>query len=157
MKLAVFLLAAVCSAASAVHAQDKLLACTGSGTVSDVQTTNGQDYNYKTHEIDKSTSSSTTVRKPFSGTATVELSDSTVRLKLPPAVVPVLSDGKEAWYVLNDAFIGDKEITGSIRFNLLNKPRIKIDRLSGTLTLSSGFADFSGNCALVDQAAGPKF
>ncbi|GAB7127748.1 hypothetical protein JCM19000A_22550 [Silvimonas sp. JCM 19000] len=158
MKLAPVVLAVcVLSLIGPAHAQDKLLACNGSGTVSDVQTTNGQEYNNKTHEIDKSTSSNTTVRKPFSGTATVELGDASVRLKLPPALVPVMSDGKDAWYALNDAFIGDKEITGSLKFNLFNKPRIKIDRVNGTLSLSSGFADFNANCALVDQAAGPKF
>lgn len=156
MKVALTALA-LSSLIGLTHAQDMTLACNGSGTVSDVQMTNGQDYNYKTHEFDKSTTSLTTVRKPFSGTATVEMSASTVRLKLPPALVPPLSDGKEAWYTLNDAFIGDKEITGGLKFNMFNKPKVKIDRMTGQLLLTSSFADFNANCVLVDQAAGPKF
>ena len=133
------------------------LVCNGSGSVSDTQSTNAQEYNYKTHSYDKSVTGTTSVRKPFNGTANVEISQGSVRLKLPHDLVPALSDGRDAWYVLNNAFVGDREITGSVRFNLLNKPKVKIDRMTGQLSVSSGFGEFEANCSVVDSHAGPKF
>ncbi|MEC5397522.1 hypothetical protein [Uliginosibacterium sp. H1] len=133
------------------------LLCNGSGSVSDTQITNSQEYSYESHKFEKSSSGSTTVRKPFTGAAQVELSGDTVRMKFPQQLVPPLSDGKDAWYVLSEPFVGDKEITGGVRFNLLNRPKVKIDRVSGQMTVSSGFADFNASCAKVDPDAAPKF
>ncbi|KAF0812673.1 hypothetical protein IGB42_02965 [Andreprevotia sp. IGB-42] len=139
------------------QADTTLLTCNGAGWVTDAQTTNSMEYNYKTESYDKSTSSSTIVHKPFSGAATVELAQNSVRLKFPHDLVPPLSDGRDAWYALNDSFVGDKEITGAVKFNLFNKPKVRIDRMTGQLSVISGFGEFNASCAVVDKAAGPKF
>jgi hypothetical protein len=55
--------------------------------------------------------------------------------------------------VLTNAFVGDKEITGSIRFNLANKPKVKITRITGQLLVSSGFGEFDGNQSGLDWCA----
>ncbi|MEC5385943.1 hypothetical protein VVD49_09420 [Uliginosibacterium sp. H3] len=147
----------ICGGLAAPAIASTILTCAGNGSVSDTQMTSSQEYSYQSHSFEKSTTGSTTVKKPFSGTANVELSEGSVRMKLPHDLVPPLSDGKDAWYTLGDAFVGDKEITGSLRFNLFNKPKIRIDRVSGQFTLSSGFAEFNANCSVVDPNAGPKF
>lgn len=133
------------------------LSCPGSGSVSQSQTSNSQEYSYKTHSFDKSTSSATTVRRPFSGTVNVEMGEGFVRLKFPADVVPPLSDGRDSWYSLNDAAVGERDIKGHVKFNFANKPDVHIDRVSGQIAIRSGFADFTGNCAVVDPKAAPKF
>ncbi|WP_341675898.1 hypothetical protein [Niveibacterium sp. SC-1] len=144
------------SVALPAHAVTKLN-CAGSGTVSDTQFSNSQEYDHKSHSIDKTTAGSTTVRKPVSGSVSVEMGEGFVRLKFPGALVPPLSDGKDAWYSLNDASVSEREISGSVKFNFMNKPKVRIDRVGGQLTLSSGFADFAAVCAVVDPNAAPKF
>ncbi|WJF89930.1 hypothetical protein QS306_12600 [Paraburkholderia bonniea] len=133
------------------------LVCNGSGFVSDTQTTQAQEYSYQSHSFEKSVTGTTSVRKPFSGTANVEISAGSVRLKLPRDLVPVISDGRDAWYVLNNPFVGDHEITGNLRFNVLNKPKVRIDRMTGQISIASGFGEFNGNCTAIDQNAAPKF
>jgi len=138
-------------------AQDLSLTCDGAGSITSTQVSVGQDYSYESHKFEKSTSSSTTGRRTFSGTASVELSNGTVRLKLPKEIVPALSGGRDAWYALQNAFVGDKEITGELSLNMFNHPSVRIDRMTGKLFVSGKFSDFTALCAAVDQAAGPKF
>jgi hypothetical protein len=47
----------------------------------------------------------------------------------------------------------DREITGSIRFNLVNKPKVKIARMTGQLSVSSGFGEFDGKQSGLDWFA----
>ncbi|CAB3798325.1 hypothetical protein LMG28688_04701 [Paraburkholderia caffeinitolerans] len=140
------------------HAQSTTaLLCQGSGTVLDSQVSNGMVYDEKTHSYTKSTSSSTTSHRPFSGAVNVEIAGGSVRMKLPHDLVPKLNSAQEGWFALENAFVGDREITGILHLNALNKPKVRIDRMTGQLTLASGFEDFSGSCAKVDSTSGPKF
>ena len=157
-RLKLVMTAVVCACLGTAHAEGvTTLVCNGSGSVSDTQTTQAQEYSYKSHSYEKSVTGTTSVRKPFSGIANVEISGSSVRLKLPHDLVPRLSDGRDAWYVLNNPFVGDREITGAIRFNTFNKPKVRINRMTGQITVVSGFAEFNGNCSVADSHAAPKF
>ncbi len=50
--------------------------------------------------------------------------------------------------------MNEQEITGKVKISGLSKPRIRIDRTTGMLTIGDSF---SGNCDKVDRAAGPRF
>ena len=133
------------------------LLCQGSGSVLDSQLANAMEYDNKTHTYTKSTNSSTMVHRPFSGSANVEIAGSTVRMKLPHELVPRISSPQEGWFTLEEVFVGDREITGTLHLNAFNKPKVRIDRMTGQLSLASGFQDFNGNCTKVDTSSGPKF
>jgi hypothetical protein len=73
-------------------------------------------------------------------------------------MVPALmSGGTEGWYPIEDLNIGDSEITGVVHINMLSQPKLRIDRMTGKLSLSGGFGDFSGDCSAVDTSARLKF
>lgn len=133
------------------------LLCQGSGSVLESKVSNGMEYDEKAHSYTKMTSTSTTDHRSFSGSANVEISGSTVRMKLPHEIVPPLNKAQDGWFTLENTFIGDKEITGILHLNVFNKPKVRIDRITGQLSLSSGFQDFNGNCNKVDFSSGPKF
>jgi hypothetical protein len=68
-----------------------------------------------------------------------------------------MSGNTEGWYPIEGLNIGDSEITGVVHINTLNQPKLRIDRMSGKLSLSGGFGDFSGECSSVDTSAKIKF
>ena len=133
------------------------LLCQGSGSVLNFQTENGSVYDYKTQSLTKSTSRTTTTHRPFSGSANVEIDGGSVRMKLPHELVPSMSSPQDGWFTLEDPLVGDKEITGTLHLNAFNKPKVNIDRMTGQLSLASGFQDFSANCTKIEASAGPKF
>lgn len=47
---------------------------------------------------------------------------------------------------------GENEITGQIRINANNKPKFRLDRLTGIVTMDGVLGDFSGKCEPYDPA-----
>ncbi|MFM0610351.1 hypothetical protein PQR05_38430, partial [Paraburkholderia sediminicola] len=133
------------------------LLCQGSGSVLESQVSNGMEYDNKTHSYNKSTNSSTTGRRPFNGAVNVEIAGNSVRMRLPHEIMPGINSARDGWFTLNDVFVGEREITGTLKLNTVNRAKVRIDRMTGQLTLASGFEDFDGACTKVDTNSGPKF
>jgi hypothetical protein len=133
------------------------LLCQGSGSVLESRVSNGMEYDNKTHNYNKSTNSSTTGRRPFNGAVNVEIAGNSVRMRLPHEITPGISSARDGWFTLNDVFVGEREITGTLKLNTVNRAKVRIDRMTGQLTLASGFEDFDGACTKVDTNSGPKF
>ncbi len=128
----------------------------GNGSVLATQTTLVSNYDFKTRSRGIGTAQ-TTGRRPFSGSGYVEISGRSARIKLPNAMMPLLRGDNDGWFTIDDFFMNDREITGSVRINALNKPKLRIDRGSGSITLSGGMSDFSGQCDLIDSGAKRRF
>jgi hypothetical protein len=137
-------------AGAADGAKDINLVFTGSGTVSSNQTSFENKYNWKTKSYQSGTSN-TLVRKPFSGSGYVEISGGTARIKLPRPMQPLLSGDNDGWFPVEGFFMNANEITGTVRINFLNKPKLRIDRNSGMITIEGGLGDFTGQCDLVQR------
>jgi hypothetical protein len=151
-------LAWVFGAATFAYAQNTTaLLCQGSGSVLESRVSNGMEYDNKTHSYDKSTNNSTTGRRPFNGAVNVEIAAGSVRMRLPHEITPALNSARDGWFTLNDVFVGEKEITGTLKLNTVNRAKVRIDRMTGQLSLASGFEDFDGACNKVDTNSGPKF
>lgn len=146
---------ALAGPARAEESRDLTLIYNGSGTVSSNQTSFENKYNWKTKTYETGTSS-TLVRKPFTGSGYVEISNGTARIKLPKAMVPLLSGDSEGWFPIEGFFMNANEITGTVRINFLNKPKLRIDRGSGQITLEGGLGDFTGQCDKVDANPAKK-
>ena len=141
-----------------VHAQGMTsLVCQGSGSVLESKVSNSMEYDQKSHSYTKSTSRSSTGHLPISGSVNVEISGSSVRLKLPHEMVPPMNSEESGWFTLVDTFVGDKEITGTLHLNFANKPKVRVDRMTGQISIANGLEDFSGNCNKIDTNSGPKF
>ena len=128
------------------------LVCTGSGTKKDTQTTYVNQYNRKTDEREYATAN-TTVQRPFSGTLYIELYGPLGRVKIPQAMVPPINSGSDGWFEIQKLEITDREISGRIKINGMNKPDMRIDRTTGGIELHSGFGQFSGQCEKYDKSA----
>ncbi len=142
-------------------AQSLTLSCDGNGTVAATQTTtvNQVELNRKDHQPHNQMGVvQTQTRRPFSGSGTVEISSGTGRMRIPEPMVPALMSGDSGgWYPIESLFMNDREITGVVHINFLNQPKMRIDRMTGKLTLSGGAGEFAGNCSAVEAGSKPKF
>ena len=123
--------------------------CSGSGSKRDTQTTVITQYNRRDDDERRrreSTIANYTTQKQFSGSAYVEIYGPIGRIKLPSGILPVLRGGDDGWFEINDLSVGSREITGRVRINALNKPRMRIDRNTGIITLDGGSNSFNGQC-----------
>jgi hypothetical protein len=151
---------AACGAlASLLHAADepfKLnLAFNGNGSVAANQSHVENRYNFKTKKYESSFVTDSG-RKSFYGSGYIEIVGGNARVKLPSPMVPLLSGGGNGgWFTVSDLWVNDDEITGVIRLNALNKPKFRIDRRSGQISITGGFSDFTGQCDAV-RADGPQ-
>lgn len=51
----------------------------------------------------------------------------------------------------------DKEIAGQVSINALNQPKVRIDRMTGDITIAGGFSEFTGKCEATHADDKPKF
>lgn len=137
-------------------AQTMTLSCDGQGSVVATQSTTVNQYDFK-HKENKMGVAQTQVRRPFSGSSTVEISSGTGRMRIPDPMVPALMSGdSNGWYPIENLFINDREITGVVHINFLSQPKLRIDRMTGKLSMSGGAGEFSGDCSAADVSK-PKF
>jgi hypothetical protein len=47
-------------------------------------------------------------------------------------------------------------MTGVVHINFANQPKLRIDRMTGKLSMSGGLSDFSADCSAADTTK-PKF
>jgi hypothetical protein len=106
---------------------------------------------------DKSTNNSTTGRRPFNGAVNVEIVADSVRMRLPHEIMPALNSARDGWFTLNDVFVGEKDITGTLEPNTVNRAKVRMDGMTGKLTLASGLEEFDGACNKFDTNSGQKF
>jgi len=84
---------------------------------------------------------------------TVRVGDGTVEARLPASMSPALSGrGSDGWRQLTDVRITSEEITGRFSYNWLNRPTVRIDRLTGDIEIDAmGQTGFRGTCARQTQ------
>ena len=156
VKASILLLAATLPLS--VLANDITLSCQGQGSVMANQTTTVNQYQPGHPGHNKTGVVTTQTRRPYTGTGTVEIKTGVARMRVPDAMVPaLLSGGTEGWYPIEELNMGEREITGVVHINFLSQPKLRIDRITGKLTLNGGAGDFSGDCNAVDTSAKPKF
>lgn len=59
---------------------------------------------------------------------------------------------KDGSFNLVKVEVAENEITGQVRIHGMNKPRFRLDRLTGTVTIDGVLGDFSGRCEPYDPA-----
>ena len=67
-------------------------------------------------------------------------------IRLPRVVLPVLRGGKDGWFEIKNLAVGDTTIQGSAAINFVNKPKIHIDRRTGTISIYGMNGTYVGRC-----------
>lgn len=83
--------------------------------------------------------------------ATIELREDGARVRVPREILPDLaSGGSDGWWPVYDLTIDDDALRGRLRLNLIERPKISIDRRSGEIRITGSSAEFAGVCRRVD-------
>ncbi|TZG28846.1 hypothetical protein [Sphingomonas montanisoli] len=90
--------------------------------------------------------------RPYAAAVTVRVSGDSGSVQLPKSMIPPIhgSGDGDGWWPLNDVIVGDREVRASFKLNGLNHPKLRIDRMTGMLTMSGTGFDFTGRCEKTD-------
>ena len=79
------------------------------------------------------------------------------RIRLPRTMLPPLRGGKEGWFKLKNVVADARSIRASAAVNFINNPKVFIDRVTGTISISGKAGDYAGRCQVIDSTVAPKF
>lgn len=95
---------------------------------------------------------------PYDDQVNIELSEAGAKIRMPRALLPALRGGKDGWFVVKDLRRSEGEITGTIKVSIVNSPKLRLDRMTGHISISGKTGDYTGRCEPYDpKAAKPKF
>lgn len=88
----------------------------------------------------------------FADQVNVDIDGATGRIRMPRTMLPPIHGGKDGWMDIEKLTIGEREITGSVGVNFINSPKLRIDRVTGVLSLAGKSGGFTGQCKPYDPA-----
>jgi hypothetical protein len=79
------------------------------------------------------------------------------RIRMPRTMLPPIHGGTGGWFRLKDVVADARSIRASAAVNFMNNPKVHIDRVTGTISISGKAGDYAGQCQVIDATAEPKF
>jgi len=150
--LKISLLATAAMLSVAAHAQEAgnrlSLVCGGGGSANKAMQSYGQAWN---SEGDSASAVVTQQRAVgFEDQLQLWIEGDTGKARMPRAMLPPIRGGDNGWFDIKDIKVSDNEITGTITVNFMNKPKLVLDRLTGTASLAGKAGQFNGQCQKFD-------
>jgi hypothetical protein len=132
------------------------LHCPGSGVATDIENTTvvgrDSDHNRSTGVVQ------THKTRPFEGVVELKIEMGGAKIRIPPGMYPsVYVSDKTDWLQVKEISMDEREIRGKFKITILSKPDLRIDRVTGEITVSDSSVNFTGSCEKVDTEAMPKF
>jgi hypothetical protein len=161
-----YLALAAAAAAQAPAQQPLQLTCFGSGTANkmSVATANSRAHVFGTvgtTPVSGSGYGSATINVPrqqdFSDQVDIRLFSGDDRIRLPRTLLPPIRGGDGGWFKLKKVVVDARSIKASAAINFINTPKVFIDRVTGTVSISGKAGDYTGQCQAVDPSASAKF
>lgn len=79
------------------------------------------------------------------------------KIRMPRAMLPSLHGGKDGWFKLDDVKFSDSSITATAQVSIINSPKVRVDRMTGRISINGKSGDYSGECRKSDPATERKF
>jgi hypothetical protein len=95
--------------------------------------------------------------RDFADQVDIRLFSGDDRIRLPRTMLPPIHGGDAGWFKLKHVVADARSIRASAAINFMNNPKIYIDRVTGTISISGRAGDYSGQCEMIDASAAPKF
>lgn len=142
------------------------LTCVGAGTANKATARSAYTHAYGsgmvgTTPVSGSGSATTTVygmrQQGFEDQVDIRLFGGDDRIRMPRTMLPPLHGGSDGWFKLKNVIADARSIHANAAVNFMNNPRVYIDRVTGTISISGRAGDYSGQCQAVDASAPAKF
>ena len=152
--------------ASASVASPLNLTCAGGGTANKIAVTNvygsnngsgtigTMPYNYSGSGNSTAYSSR---QQGFDDQVDIRLFAGDDRIRMPRTMLPPLHGGNGGWFRLKNVVADDRTIDASVAVNFMNNPKVRIDRVTGMISISGKAGDYSGQCQAIPAEAPAKF
>jgi len=153
-------------AAQAASQQPLNLTCGGAGTANKATAANAYSNTQLygtvgTTPVSGSGQTNTTVygtrQQGFEDQVDIRLFSGDDRIRMPRTMLPPLHGGSDGWFKLKNVKADERSIHASAAVNFMNNPKVYIDRMTGTISISGRAGDYSGQCQAVDPNEAPKF
>jgi hypothetical protein len=155
------------AAAAQVSAQQPLnLTCLGAGTANKVSHATGQTHVHVSGMVGTTlvsgngygtTSMNIPRQQGFEDQVDIRLFSGDDRIRMPRTMLPPLHGGQDGWFKLKNVKADARSIHASAAVNFINNPKVYIDRVTGTISISGRAGDYSGQCEAMQPDAPAKF
>lgn len=142
------------------------LTCLGAGTANKVTATsvygssNGSG-SVGTTPFSYSGSSNATAygsrQQGFADQVDVRLFAGDDRIRMPRTMLPAIHGGSDGWFKLKDVVADARAVRAKVAVNFINNPKVFIDRVTGTISISGKAGDYAGQCEAVATDAPARF
>jgi hypothetical protein len=68
------------------------------------------------------------------------------KIRVPRVMLPLLRGGENGWFKIKNLQVDTDAITASVAINLINNPKLRVDRRTGVVNLSGKAGEFVGQC-----------
>lgn len=75
------------------------------------------------------------------------------RIRMPSSMLPAIRGGEDGWFKLSSIEVTDSEILATVKVNLINNPKLRLNRLTGSVSLTGKAGNYVGLCQRFDPAA----
>ena len=96
-------------------------------------------------------------QQDFSDQVDIRLFNGDDRIRMPRTMLPIFRGGNAGWFKLKNVAADARSIRASAAINFMNNPKVLIDRVTGTISISGKAGDYAGQCQVIDATAAPKF
>lgn len=131
------------------------LVCTGGGAANKIDTTTAQAWDNSGNSAQGTAQMRS--RVGFADQVDLWVEGGEGRIRLPRVMLPPLRGGKDGWFELKDVKITADAITASAAVNFINKPKVRVDRRTGVISINGKAGQYTGECTKVDPSAANKF
>lgn len=142
------------------------LTCVGAGTANKSTATVGWGTGHVSGFIGRtlfggSSSSSAVVlgtrQQGFEDQIDIRLFGGDDRIRLPRTMLPGIHGGQAGWFKLKDVVADARSISAHAAVSAFHNPKVYIDRMTGTISISGKDGDYTGQCAAVAADAVARF
>ncbi len=147
-------------------AQPVILTCVGAGTANKVAVTNvyGSGGGYGTvgstpysYNGSGNATAYSSRQQDFADQVDVRLFAGDDRIRMPRTMLPAMRGGNGGWFKLKNVVVDERSIRAKAAVNLINSPKVFIDRVTGTISISGKAGDYAGRCEAVAADAPTRF
>jgi len=89
---------------------------------------------------------------PFDDQVNLWVAEGDGRIRMPRVMLPLLRGGEDGWFKLKNIEVTQTAITASVAVNVINNPKMRVDRLTGLISLSGKAGNYTGECQAYDPA-----
>lgn len=85
-------------------------------------------------------------REAFRDRVEIRITGEGGRIRLPKAMLPAVENDSDGWFRLSNLKMSGQTLTAAAAVDLMNNPKVRIDRATGAISISGAAGSYDGVC-----------